>query len=528
MRAIYLLLCVTLLRGTAGSIFRRPYLPDLDGLIVTPLDYYDQAPSKHPINYRRDSSSEETKERDDKSRDVPSSYRSGKDWNAPLLSAVINQGDQMPYGDVIAWQGVQIAAGPKSPVTNKKDIERIFIDAYQTMQHVTEEDKTRYHEAFNKLTRKEDVNSNATELIRRHNYKVEEHIVKTDDGYILTLFRIQPRKVTLDIKNRPAVFLMHGLLGSADDWLLMGPENSLAYLLADAGYNVWLGNIRGSKYSRHHVSKHVSHPDFWRFSIDEIALHDLPTMIDYVLKSSKQEKLFYVGHSQGTTAFFALTSSRPEYREKIAMMFAMAPMVYMNHVRSPLMRMISPSSRFYDNLHTELGHGEFKPSKEVVHTIGGNMCKKEIQCEFVCSNVNFVVSGFDTSDMEYDLVPVIVRHLPAGASTRQIKQYGQAVDSEGLRKYDYGTDINNMIYGQHQPPRYNMTEVKVPVALYYSEEDWLAHPKDVERLHAELPDVRDLFKVPTEHFSHMDFQFSKHAPQVVYKRLIESIKSHSY
>jgi pimeloyl-ACP methyl ester carboxylesterase len=35
-----------------------------------------------------------------------------------------------------------------------------------------------------------------------------------------------------------------------------------------------------------------------------MGIYDLPAMIDYVRDQSKQEKVSYIGHSQGTTEMF--------------------------------------------------------------------------------------------------------------------------------------------------------------------------------------------------------------------------------
>ena len=37
-------------------------------------------------------------------------------------------------------------------------------------------------------------------------------------------------------------------------WLLLPPEKSLAFLLADNGFDVWIANTRGTKFSRAHTS----------------------------------------------------------------------------------------------------------------------------------------------------------------------------------------------------------------------------------------------------------------------------------
>lgn len=65
------------------------------------------------------------------------------------------------------------------------------------------------------------------------------------------------------------VFLMHGLLGSSFDFVTMGPGVSIAYDLAEAGYDVWLGNARGNKMSRAHeiLSPVLNNKRFWAFRL---------------------------------------------------------------------------------------------------------------------------------------------------------------------------------------------------------------------------------------------------------------------
>lgn len=181
-------------------------------------------------------------------------------------------------------------------------------------------------------------------FISEHGYPVEEYKVRTSDGYILTLYRI-PYGAKAGAgpggKKEP-VFIQHGFMSSAMDFLVTGPERALGFVLADAGYDVWLGNTRGSTYSRAHRDLTPDQKKFWQFSFHEIGERDLPAMINYVLRKTNFKKLHYVGHSQGTTAFFVMCNLRPMMQEKIQTMNALAPVAYMTNSYSPLVRYISP------------------------------------------------------------------------------------------------------------------------------------------------------------------------------------------
>lgn len=156
-------------------------------------------------------------------------------------------------------------------------------------------------------------------MIQSRGYQSEEYKVITEDGYILTLFRIVNQYI--NSTNKPVVFLQHGVFRSCDDWIEISeggldsrhnyyenggsivnhskstrsnpPGNTLGFVLADCGYDVWLGNSRGTTYSSSHQTLSKTDPRFWQYSFQQMGEYDLPASIDFVLKKTGQSKCIY-------------------------------------------------------------------------------------------------------------------------------------------------------------------------------------------------------------------------------------------
>jgi lysosomal acid lipase/cholesteryl ester hydrolase len=69
--------------------------------------------------------------------------------------------------------------------------------------------------------------------------------------------------------------------------------------------------------------------------------YDLPASIDYILSVTQHQKLFYIGHSMGTTMFFVLGATRPEYMAKVEAAVLLAPIAHPYNIRSPLANFIN-------------------------------------------------------------------------------------------------------------------------------------------------------------------------------------------
>ncbi|CAH0603389.1 unnamed protein product [Chrysodeixis includens] len=373
-----------------------------------------------------------------------------------------------------------------------------------------------YEEEYNDV--QDDARLNTFSLIKKYGYPCEIHRVYTEDNYLLEMHRIPGNS------SAPVVFLQHGLLSSSAEWVLMTPGRGLAYLLADAGYDVWMGNARGNTYSRSHATIKPTSSLYWKFSWHEIGYYDLPAMIDYVIAETGVPKIQYIGFSQGTTVFWVLMSMRPEYNDKIIAMQALAPVAYLGNVKSPLIRFLGTFTNSLELAFKLLGTNEILPNGKLNEIAGQSLCIEEAVTQAICTNLLFLICGFNAEQLNTTMLPVVMGHTPAGASTRQLIHFGQLYKKGTFEQFDYGWLRNKRIYGTYKPPSYKLSAIRTPVFLHYADNDWLSTPTDVMKLAKQIPSAVGIHRVPMAKFNHLDFVFAINATELIYNRLINIMR----
>ncbi|KAJ8927628.1 hypothetical protein NQ314_019889 [Rhamnusium bicolor] len=327
----------------------------------------------------------------------------------------------------------------------------------------------------------------------------------------------------LDVREKRGgqpVFLQHGLLGSSADWLMNG-NNSLGFLLANNGYDVWLGNARGNTYSKGHISLPIDSRKYWNFSWHEMGTYDLPAVLYYVSNiTEKPGEIIYIGHSMGTTMFFVISSTNPQAAKNVKLMVALAPVAYMTHIRSPI-RYLAPFSSDFQWLARYLGINQFLPNNKIMEFLAYDCELFQIDKK-ICENIIFVLFGFDEKEFNQKMLPLVLKNEPAGTSTKTVVHYAQEIRNGGnFQAFDYGSDGNMIQYGTKIPPKYQINNIKRPVYMMYGENDWLASYEDVHQLSTNITNLVGLYKVELKSFNHIDFLLGKDAEQLVYQPLMK-------
>ncbi|XP_054838913.1 lipase member M-like isoform X1 [Eublepharis macularius] len=352
------------------------------------------------------------------------------------------------------------------------------------------------------------------EIIQYWGYCNEEYEILTEDGYYLQINRI-PYGIHSPGKKgpKPAVLLVHGLMMEGRLWLANLPRNSLGFVLADAGYDVWILNIRGSTWSRRHQTLSIDQEKFWDFSFHEMGIYDIPAAINFILRKTQQEGLYYIGFSQGGTIGFISFSTMPDLAQKVKLFITLSPGYSLTNSSGLLFGVVlipeGVRKLIWGNREYCIFSNKLKNSiaKFCSCTVMDRLCLQLISLCFGNNEKNLNVSRAD----------VYLGIYPDFTSVKTISHWGQIAISNEFKYFDYGSK-NRDIYNMNTPPFYRIEDMTVPTAVWSAGEDIAVDETDTELL---LPRIRNLiFYKNIPDWQHMDYVWGLDAPQCLYPDIL--------
>lgn len=369
--------------------------------------------------------------------------------------------------------------------------------------------------------------SDFTDICNVFGYEVEEHIVQTKDGCLLGLHRLPYRKGEDGLRinqgegsiKKKVVYLHHGLLMSSEVWVCLTDEKRcLPFQLVERGYDVWLGNNRGNKYSKKSVKYSPQSNDFWDFSIDQFAFHDIPDTIEYVLDVTQQPSLSYVGFSQGTTQAFATLAIHPFLNQRVdvfvALAPAMAPSALPNHIVDSLMK-ASP-----DFLFLLFGRRSILSSTTMWQTI----LYPPIFVRVIDSSLCMLFDWKTKNISRYQKLAAYL-HLFSFTSTKSVVHWFQIIRNKNFQFFDdefhapFSIAASERFY---KPVKYPTKNIKTPIVLLYGSDDSLV---DISVMLEKLP--RGTVAKPIATYEHLDFLWAEDVDKQVFGHVFDALERYS-
>ncbi|XP_045469892.1 lipase 3-like [Harmonia axyridis] len=366
-------------------------------------------------------------------------------------------------------------------------------------------------------------------LIKQDGYPLEKYSVTTKDRYINIMYRIPYGKCgNTNGQRRPAVLLNHGMICSSAIFI---DQNPLGYYLADNGYDVWLLNNRGTTFSTKHedYDAEKEKDKYWDFGFHEIAIFDLPAFIDFVLDHTRRRTICHIGFSQGATTFAIMASELPEYNEKINLSILLAcPILFDNvsffHVKVScilgiiIIQILEKIFRL--KLHeiplmAEMRFLMFYAAKNNIY--------RKIS-ELIMSLIVGYRDRIQLSELDHQRLGITT---PNSSSTRQFLHYSQMIRYSKFAKYDYGSTKNKELYGNKNPPLYDLSKVTSPVGIFYGKND-MYNDCYQDGLEKRLGNTVHVQILDHEFYNHLDFLYAKDNIKILFEDMLKLMKKYCH
>lgn len=367
--------------------------------------------------------------------------------------------------------------------------------------------------------------SDFVDMCAMYGYTAEEHVVQTKDGYLLGVHRLAWKKGEEDMRvnagpnsiQKRVAYLHHGLLMNSEVWVcLTDAQRCLPFVLLERGFDVWLGNNRGNKYSKKSVKYPPTSTEFWNFSIDDFAFHDIPDSIEYILHYTQQPSLSYIGFSQGTAQAFASLAVHPKLNDQVNVFIALAPAM-------------SPAG-----LSNGIVDALIKASPQVLFLLFGrrsilsaatmwqNILYPPLFVRLIDMGLSFLFN-WNATNISVSQKLAAYPHLYSFTSTKSVVHWFQIIRNKAFQMYD--DDVQSPLSVSTSSKytkvaKYPTRNIRTPVVLVYGGSDSLV---DIKVMLKELPRRTVATVIP--HYEHLDFLWARDVDAQVFPHVFDALDS---
>jgi pimeloyl-ACP methyl ester carboxylesterase len=301
----------------------------------------------------------------------------------------------------------------------------------------------------------------------------------TGDGWTLRLGRRRPRAAP----RRPPVLLVHGLAMNRQAFDFGVERYSVAAFLSRAGFDCFTLDLRGHGRSRLGPSRH--------WNLDTYLREDLPAAFDAIRAETGEERVLYVGHSQGAILGMAACALHPT---RVAALVALGGPTHFAH---------QPRLATLVKLR-HLGAGRFlRELARLVAPFSGAWHPSLLELAINVRNVERPIYRRLLANGMEDLQPGV------------LEQFATFVREDSFRSADGAVDYRRLLPGCAQP------------ALFVSaQKDGIAPPRVVEASFEAWGGPKRLWRAGAD-FGHTDLLLGRTAPEVVFPALRDFLLEHS-
>ncbi|TVY58264.1 putative lipase [Lachnellula cervina] len=367
--------------------------------------------------------------------------------------------------------------------------------------------------------------SDFVDICALYGYYAEEHIVQTGDGYLLGLHRLAWRRGEEELKvnhgrnslKKNVIYMHHGLLMNSEVWVCLTDEQRcLPFKLVEAGYDVWLGNNRGNKYSKKSVHHSPTDIPFWNFSMDDFAFHDIPDSIGYILDTTSAPSLSYIGFSQGTAQAFAALAVHPKLNDQVNVFIALAPAMSPAGLSNGIVDALIKASP--QVLFLLFGRRSILSSA----TMWQSILYPPIFVRVIDMGLSFLF-GWHARNISTSQKLAAYPHLYSFTSTKSVVHWFQIIRTKSFQMYD--DDVQQVLpFGAvskyTKVAKFPTRNIKTPIVLVYGGSDSLV---DIDVMMRELPAHTIATEIP--HYEHLDFLWARDVESLVFPHVFDALNS---